>query len=81
MSLRKHIIDAVDDVWVLYDRDYLKLKDDCIRYVHKEYNWTPNIQRVFKHHTKHFHLIALVVEFLSAKCADDMSEAEFQSQK
>ena len=60
----QRIVDEVSDVWILTNRD--DLLDDCISYVEDNY--------VFSYEIKD-----LVIEYLSMKCADVMSEADLES--
>jgi arginine/lysine/ornithine decarboxylase len=57
----QRIIDAVTEVWKLPDRD--DLLNDCINYVANNYSHSYEIKD-------------LVIEFLSMKCADVISEAD-----
>ena len=66
-NLIEHIIDEVDTLWQLPNRD--DLKSDCIQYVFD--NWEDG----FKYDDE----IYLVIQFLSMKCADVMSEADLES--
>ena len=63
-NLMEHVITEVDTLWQLKDRD--DLKNDCIKYVFKNWNFG------FKDE------IYLVIQFLSMKCADVMSEADLE---
>jgi len=64
-NLIEHIIDEVDTLWQLPNRD--DLKSDCIQYVFD--NWEAG----FKDE------IYLVIQFLSMKCADALSTADLNS--
>ena len=57
------IIDAVDKIWVLNNRD--DLENDCIDYVYKHYKYRGVLS-----------IKDLVISFLSEKCADAISEAD-----
>ena len=65
----QRIVDEVSDIWKLPDRD--DLLDDCINYVVKNYihSYTIHLKECIRH---------LVIEFLSNKCADAMSEADLE---
>ena len=60
----QRIVDEVSDVWILTNRD--DLLDDCISYVEDNYAYSYEIKD-------------LVIEYLSLKCADAMSEADLDA--
>jgi len=64
-NLIEHIITEVGTLWQLPNRD--DLKDDCIQYVYN--NWEAGYKDE----------IYLVIQFLSMKCADAMSEADLDA--
>ena len=61
----EYITYKVDEAWTLTDRD--DLKDDCIKYVFD--NWYSGSNQSAE----------LIIEFLSMKCANVMSEADLKS--
>jgi|TARA_R100001244_G_scaffold75488_1_gene60178 hypothetical protein len=61
---RQRIMDAVSNVWILTKRD--DLLNDCISYVKNNYSYSYEIKD-------------LVIEYLSLKCADAMSEADLDA--
>ena len=74
-NLMERIIDEVDTIWVLKDRD--DLKTDCIEYVCNYYK-TENIQLEVGVYLLDQFVKDLVIEFLSMKCADAMSTADLE---
>ena len=75
-NLIERIIDEVDTIWVLKDRD--DLKTDCIKYVYNYYK-TENIQLEVGIYLLDQFVKDLVIEFLSMKCADALSTADLDS--
>ena len=67
-NLMEHIIDRVDALWQLPNRD--DLKDDCIKYVHDNYG--------IGYVKLGLGIKDLMISFLSMKCADAMSEADLE---
>ena len=75
-NLIERIIDEVDTIWVLKDRD--DLKTDCIKYIYNYYK-TENIQLEVGIYLLDQFVKDLVIEFLSMKCADALSTADLAS--
>ena len=75
-NLIERIIDEVDTIWVLKDRD--DLKTDCIKYIYNYYK-TENIQLEVGIYLLDQFVKDLVIEFLSMKCADALSTADLDS--
>ena len=75
-NLIEHIIDRVDALWQLPNRD--DLKNDCIKYV------ALIIERRLELSLNGYVKLGLgikdlMISFLSMKCADAMSEADLES--